>query len=329
MRYLKFKGLLLVIGSLLLTNSYGQQLPVYSQYMMNMFLINPAIAGADGYTSINITAREQWLGIPDSPSTQAASFQTRLLKKSYISRSKSIKKNRAKPSKSGKVGLGAHLFTDKNGMIRRTGAQFTYAYHILFRESQLSFGLSAVCYQMNVDEDGFFDVTDPNDPLLLNYDRTVIIPDMNFGVFYKTKEYYLGFSTVNLFESVFKINKSAENNYKLLRYYYLTGGYGIVLTKDLSLIPSALLKSPDNLLTFQMDLSAKFIYKESYWGGLSYRTSDVMIIFAGIRIENFHFGYAFDYTFNAVQTHTFGSHEFMFAVKFGSNARRYRWLSRY
>ncbi|MCD6598383.1 MAG: type IX secretion system membrane protein PorP/SprF [Bacteroidales bacterium] len=76
-------------------------------------------------------------------------------------------------------------------------------------------------------------------------------------------------------------------------------------------------------------MSTKFIYKESYWAGLSYRTTDVIVIFAGIRIDSFHFGYAFDYTFNTIQTHTFGSHEFMFAVKFGSNARRYRWLSRY
>ena len=85
MRYFIIKGYLLLLGSLLLTNAFGQQLPVYSQYMMNMFLINPAIAGADGYTSVNLTAREQWLGLPDSPSTQALSFQTRLLKRSYIS----------------------------------------------------------------------------------------------------------------------------------------------------------------------------------------------------------------------------------------------------
>jgi len=329
MRYILVKGYLLLLGSLLLTNAFGQQLPVYSQYMMNMFLINPAIAGADGYTSVNLTAREQWLGLPDSPSTQALSFQTRLLKRSYISRSKSIRKKNIKPSRMGKVGLGAHLFTDKNGMIRRTGVQFTYAYHIRFKKSQLSFGLSAVGYQMSVNDHGFFDATDPDDQLLLNYDRSVIIPDMNFGVFYKTKDYYAGFSAVNLFESVFKIGKNGENNFKMLRYYYLTGGYEFRLSKDLSLKPSVLMKSPDNFRTFQMDLSSKLVFKESYWGGLSYRTADVMIIFAGIKIENFYFGYPFDYAFNSIQSHTFGSHEFMFAVKFGESARRYRWLSRY
>jgi len=27
--------------------------------------------------------------------------------------------------------------------------------------------------------------------------------------------------------------------------------------------------------------------------------------------------------------HSYGSHEFMVAIKFGDNARRYRWLNRY
>ena len=32
---------------------------------------------------------------------------------------------------------------------------------------------------------------------------------------------------------------------------------------------------------------------------------------------------------NKLQRFSFGSHEFMFAAKFGDNARRYRWLNRY
>ncbi len=57
---------------------FGQQLPVYSQYMMNKFLINPAVAGSEGYTAFNLTSRKQWLGIKDAPLTFAASGQTRL-----------------------------------------------------------------------------------------------------------------------------------------------------------------------------------------------------------------------------------------------------------
>jgi len=73
---------------------HAQQLPVYSQYMMNAFLLNPAVAGHEGYTAINVTAREQWLGLKDAPGTYSVSAQTRLLRNSFISRSSSVRKRK-------------------------------------------------------------------------------------------------------------------------------------------------------------------------------------------------------------------------------------------
>ena len=61
----------------------GQQLPIYSQYLYNKFLINPAVAGSDGYTSISLSAREQWIGYSGAPRTVSVSMQTRMLKKGY------------------------------------------------------------------------------------------------------------------------------------------------------------------------------------------------------------------------------------------------------
>ena len=71
----------------------AQQVPLYSQYMMNGFLLNPAVAGSEGYTAINLTAREQWLGLKDAPKTHAVSGQTRILKNSYISKGSNIRKS--------------------------------------------------------------------------------------------------------------------------------------------------------------------------------------------------------------------------------------------
>jgi hypothetical protein len=84
-------------------------------------------------------------------------------------------------------------------------------------------------------------------------------------------------------------------------------------------------------------------FQENYWAGLSWRTGgsysiveesfngkgSSAIIMGGLRIDKYYFGYAFDYTFNAIGARTLGSHEFMAAVKFGDTARRYRWLNRY
>ncbi|HBE43388.1 MAG TPA: hypothetical protein DDW27_19745, partial [Bacteroidales bacterium] len=121
----------------------AQQLPVYSQYIYNKFLINPAVAGSDGYTSWNLTAREQWVGYSGAPRTFSFSGQTRLLKRSYILKQPSARKQVFRPKSDGKVGLGGYIFSDRNGLIKRTGLQGSYAYHMWLQNStQLSFGLS-------------------------------------------------------------------------------------------------------------------------------------------------------------------------------------------
>jgi type IX secretion system PorP/SprF family membrane protein len=99
---------------LFLSSLKSQQLPIYSQYMMNSYLLNPAVAGNEGYTSLNLTVREQWLGLKDAPSTYAVSAQTRLLRNSFISRSANIRKRRKVASRSGRVGMAAYVYSDLN-----------------------------------------------------------------------------------------------------------------------------------------------------------------------------------------------------------------------
>jgi hypothetical protein len=88
----------------------AQQLPLYSQYIMNGYLLNPAIAGHDGYTSFNMTARQQWLGFPNAPQTQSFSAQTRVLKRSFILKGRSVSNKRFIPSTNGRVGLGGFIY---------------------------------------------------------------------------------------------------------------------------------------------------------------------------------------------------------------------------
>ena len=180
--------------------SYSQQVPLYSQYMMNGFLLNPAVAGSEGYTAINITAREQWLGLKDAPKTHALSGQTRILKNSYISKNASVKRRRRMASRSGKVGLGAYVFNDRNGPIDRTGIQLSYAYHIRMRQSQLSFGISGIAYQFSVD-DSKIRLQELDDELYMNAAKSVFIPDASAGIYFSNPDFYAGLSASQLFQS--------------------------------------------------------------------------------------------------------------------------------
>ena len=317
--------IILLTGFLMEASS--QQVPLYSQYMLNGFLLNPAVAGSEGYTAVNLTAREQWIGMKHAPGTYALSFQTRLMKKSHISRGTSVRKRKSGGSSGGKVGLGGYIFNDRNGAVSRIGIKGSYAYHINFRHSQLSFGLSLVASQFRLDDD-LIHLLDPSDELWLGAYKSVFIPDADAGVYYTTRNYWAGFSVDQLLESALKIGDSGYDLYVMERNYYLIGGYDFVLNRDITFSPSTLLKYADNG-KFQADISGKFYFQQSVWAGLTYRTGHAIIVLAGVSVDKFIFGYAYDIGLNSIIKYSYGTHEFTFIVKFGNNAKRYRWLNRF
>lgn len=309
----------------------AQQFPMYSQYMMNGFLLNPSYAGSDYYTTFGLTVREQWLNLPHAPSTYAAAFQTRLLNDSYITKSTAVRKKISRPTKGGRVGVGGYLFSDHNGIMHRTGLQMAYAYHLPVREEQqLSFGLSLSAYQYFVDINGAVMPDDVQDELLNNYDQVVYIPDANFGVSYTTRNYYAGFAMTNLFRGSLIVGNGGNNSRSELGHYFLTGGMRFYPASDWIVEPSVMLKSSDMLFkSFQVDLTGRVYYREDYWLGLSYRTSDAVILMAGMKVDRFYIGYAFDFTLSEIRSYTYGTHELTVLARFGDNPRRYRWINRY
>lgn len=315
--------------------SEAQQVPMYSQYIMNGFLVNPSFAGRDGYTSVNLTVREQWVGMAQAPSTYALSFQTRILKNSYISKSTTVKKKLVRPTKGGQVGVGGYVFNDNNGIMRRTGVQAAYAYNITLGKADdeyarnLAFGLALTAYQYSINTEGL--IYDQDDPYLNNYDRSVFIPDFNFGASYSTPKYYVGFAMTNLLRgTVMFSNSNSNNNNSELGHYFLTGGIKFPLSGKWVLEPSAFIKSSDMFFkAIQLDLTSRIYYKNDYWAGLSWRTNDAIILMFGLKYDRFYFAYAFDFTLTDIRKQSLGTHEFSLAVKFGTNARRYRWINAY
>ena len=310
-------------------SAYGQQLPLYSQYLYNKFLINPAVAGSDGYTSVSLTAREQWVGYSGAPQTFSFSWQTRILKKSFILKQTRIKHDIFRPKTDGKVGFGAYVFSDKNGLVQRTGFQVAYAYHLWLKNStQLSFGLAFTGYYFKIDEQQI-NFEDPNEPLLNNNLRKgVFVPDVSFGTYLLNAKYTLGFSAEQLSESAAKIGGPAYKNYSMIRQYYLFGSYDFSIGNSAIIQPAFLFKMSEQLKP-QVDIGGTYIYKQSFWAGLAYRTSGALIANVGVKYQNIFFGYAFDFTTQEIQRITYGTHEITVALKFGDNSRRYRWLDRY
>jgi len=47
----------------------GQQVYQFSQYLQNLYILNPATAGIIDYMEVNLSYRKQWMGINNSPTT--------------------------------------------------------------------------------------------------------------------------------------------------------------------------------------------------------------------------------------------------------------------
>lgn len=325
MRRPVFILLLLLICNL----AFGQQLPLYSQYLYNKFLINPAVAGSDGYTSVSLTAREQWVGYSGAPRTFSFSLQSRMLKRSFILKQVGVKRSVYRPKSDGKVGLGGYVFSDKNGLIQRTGFQFSYAYHMwLANSTQLSLGLSATGYHYKIN-DKEINFEDPNEPWLNNnLRRGIFVPDMTFGIYLLNAKYSVGFSADQLLEGSARFKDLAYKNFRMSRQYYLFGSYDFSSGSYNIIQPSFLLLMSEQLKP-QADIGATYIINTDFWTGLAYRTSGALIANVGVQYQNIFIGYAFDFTFQEIQRVTYGTHEITFVLKFGDNSRRYRWLDRY
>src|SRR5690606_32849422 len=81
---------------------------VYSQYLFNGLLINPAYAGSHVQLSASLTYRNQWVNFAGAPETATFGAHTSLRK--------------------GKIGVGLLTTVDRIGSYTNTGIFGSYAY---------------------------------------------------------------------------------------------------------------------------------------------------------------------------------------------------------
>lgn len=304
----------------------AQQLPLFSQYLFNGFIVNPAYAGLDGLSTVNLVAREQWMGLPYSPKTHIVSFQTRLLRQSFVHKGSAVRRRMMTQSTSGRVGVGGYIFNDRTGLINRTGGQFTYAYHMKMDKATLSMAINASLSQFYIDRDKI-KLETTRDQLIEGTNLNMFIPDMGVGIVYSSENWYAGLSADQLFQAYLKLGKVIDQEYRLYSQFNLTAGYRYDIDDETSLEPTMLLKTTSNL-NMQLDITAKVHFISDYWAGLSYRTGSALIFIAGAVVDPFTFGISYDYNLSTIRYSNIGSFELMAAYKFGNTPNRLRWLNR-
>jgi len=293
MNRLLFIFLGIILGTL---KVLPQQNPHYTQYMFNDFIINPAVAGTKSYYQIRSNHRFQWIGLVDPPLTNTLSVYG--------------------PHAKMDMGFGGYFYNDVTGPSSRTGLSGTYAYNIeINRDIRLSMGLSLGIMQFKIDGSQLT-AKDPTDIAIQPIVFSSYVPDATIGVYAYAEEFYAGISVTQLFNNSLKIFEEKNGLNKLKSHFYLTGGYTYEINKEFKLEPSVIIKGTAPKV-FQFDLTARVIYQDFAWGGLSFRLKDALSILLGyIHDEKFCFGYAYDIGLSGIRKFNAGTHELMLGYKF-------------
>ena len=299
-----------------MNKAFGQQDPQFSQYMFNNLYLSPAFSGVDGVTRLTAFHRSQWLGYQSSfddggaPTTQMVSFTTPI----YKFRS----------------GFGGYVVNDKLGPQNNLEIQASYAYHLGIRESKLSVGFRVGMYSQTLDYNKYRAIH-PEDPFLDDKigagKESQIRPDMAFGAFFRSEKYYVGLGFNHLLKSQFNFGGSVRN--ALENHLSVTAGYFHEVNFDLTMQFATLVKSDFNKTT--VDASIIGYYKDTMWGGLSFRTGEsanAMFGYSFLKDKSLRLGYSIDIVLLNKDAKENFSHELMLSYELPANPKSGKKITR-
>jgi type IX secretion system PorP/SprF family membrane protein len=330
---MRVKKLLLILGVFTCSVLSAQQRPYYTQYIMNNYIINPAVAGIENYWDVKASHRMQWVGLQDAPVTTYLTIHGPLHKSDYERETAtSFHASGSNPrgeaywqdyaSAEPHQGVGFTMLNDKTGPLSRFAAYGTYSYHLgLTSRTSLAFGVSAGITSMSLDASKLnFGSTTVDPAVGTSGVINKIKPDISAGLWLYSKDYFLGVAAQQIIpqQIAFSDNTVYVQNGKLLPHIFVSAGYRMQLTDDISFLPSTLLRyiSP---LPLGFDLNAKFQYQDLLWAGGSYRYQDGFAAMVGVNLNrNINIGYSYDMQTSTLNTVSRGTHEILIGFLLGN-----------
>lgn len=272
----------------------AQQLPINTNYVLNNYAYNPAVAGSKPHAVINLNYRNQWAGFQDAPKTYMISLYSTI-------------------GKQKKVAIGAFLNSDNVGLLSKTSGYLTFGYHVkLNKNYKLGLAASAGMIQYRIK---LYDakVADTGDDLLTGNLLSNNVFDSNGGLYLYSDQLFFGVSTYQYLGNKITWKDSQSN---LAQHMYATLGYTFKLSKKISLQPTALIKF-SKPAPIQPEFSLRALYKNTFWIGGSYRMRESVSALIGFTLKDkLTLGYSYDIITSKIKTYTSGSHEISLTYQF-------------
>lgn len=310
----------------------AQQKPHYTQYILNQYILNPAISGIENYVDVKASHRHQWVGLQDAPITTYFTIHGPLGKKDYRTSATSYRVPGENPR--GKSfwqdytaaephhGVGLQVINDRTGPLSRFAAYGTYAYHIgISARTSLAAGFGAGFTNISLNTSKLDFIYVPVDPAVGNSGIiNTIRPDFNAGLYLYSADYFVGLSAQQIIPQKVAFSDYAvkTTDGKFVPHLFATAGYRFLLGEDFNLIPSVMVKYMDPI-PVQVDFNAKLQYQDLAWVGASYRNGEGFAGMVGVNISNtLNIGYSYDYTTSRLNTVSKGTHEILVGFLLGN-----------
>ncbi|MCB0795807.1 MAG: type IX secretion system membrane protein PorP/SprF [Flavobacteriales bacterium] len=280
------------ICAAVVSNSFAQQDPQFTQYMFDRLSINPAVAGTQGNICLTALMHQQWTGFDGAPKTGLLNFSMPISKISS--------------------GVGLSVYLDQLGQQQGTAARLHYSFHRSFGPGTFAVGLYAGFLSRTLGND--WRAVDPvgDDNTIPDNGATAGGFDLGAGLYYTAPTFWVGISSTQLPETELQ-----DVSIKNTRHYYVQGGYNWAIGGNTKYVlkPSLLVKS--DAASTQLDVNATFLYNNMVWLGVSYRTEDAIAPMIGYQHEfkdgnsAVRLGYSYDVTTSELSNYSSGGHEVM------------------
>jgi type IX secretion system PorP/SprF family membrane protein len=289
--------LVLTLGSFTI---HAQQAPMYTHYMYNTLMVNPAYAGSRDALSVTALYRSQWVDFKGAPVTQTLSMHT--------------------PLNNEHIGLGLSVLNDKIGPTNNTSVFADFAFIMKLNEkSKLALGLSAGADIFRANLNTLL-LDEQIDPVFLNNVSNHVTPNFGFGAYYSRERFYAGISVPKLLQNNYStINQINGNTLigKEQRHYFFIAGAMLKISDNLAFKPTTFVKVT-SAAPVEADLTASFIIMKKLLVGAMFRTGDAFGGLVGLDItDQLHLGYSYDWSYGLrTGRYNQGSHEFVLRYDF-------------
>ena len=286
--------LCLCLFALNVTTMHAQNEVQTSMYWATPTQYNPASAGSDSALHVTAFDRMQWVGVEGAPQTFFLSVDAplRIMGK--------------------RVGAGVSVLNDQAGLFKTTFVSAQLSYSLSLWGGRLALGLQPGFVNQTFSGGEVFipsgDAWDATDPSIPRSDVSGKAFDLGLGVYYEWGKWYGGVGLQHLNAAELELSDYAYSQLERTLYFH-TGG-NISLKRTLFILqPSVLVKT-----TFQFtqyDFTLRALWNQKFWGGISYRPSDAVVLMLGADIGNVRLGYAYDIGISRFGMASGGSHELM------------------